>query len=549
MYNEPKADCSLTAGYRSLVVNPKNPLYHLFNFIAKEYANDTEKLLKHFTGLLALSIDTGVIKNKNLRVAVKFLKFGVTGSIFGSEFIMHIRNYIHDQKSMKADPFKKRMIKASKLLEIKEEDAMYANLPHAEVNMSTEFAMWFVNRPQTYKVRIKGYYNMQSLEEITKELEFEPGRTTEVAIIFEINKEFFIWDLVFKTGILGISGVSSSYFVGKMINEDKVNDIRKAMLFDFAQSLNYKENTIWFDGWGGLYSKPRRVVLEQINQFDTTRLITEIEAVLEHGRKRAFAFVGKQGVGKSSILRLIEQRLTKYMIIHLTPDDFEYASRIRDRFEVTKLFQPLVLMIEDLDACGLKEKKKTTGAFLDCIDEVNKDLNIVILVSINDTALVHRTIINRPGRFDRVFEIFPPKTIDEALYVVKSKINAIQSNYCEQMQPKLFADDPTNINKVLDRCIKQGFTQAELTNAIAEQALIEIGIDLKCGLLAKTWNDITHIEFESYLDKAVDSHIATRTAIKNCNFHDTDPDDDDEAKCVDKQASPGYGAVEAMSSS
>lgn len=547
MYNNEKVEASSSAS-RSLVVNQKNPLYHLFNFLAVEYANDTEKMLSRVTGLLTLGVNTGVIKNKKWRIVAQTLKFGITGALFGSELTMHVRNYISNQRRAKADPYKRRMIKASKLLDIKEEDPMWADIPHSEVNMSPELAMWFANHPKTKKTKILGYYNMQNLEEITTAIDFEPGKTNEVAIVFQIDTEKFMWDLVFRTGVLNTTMISSSFFLSRTMDQAKSDHVRKAMLFDFAQSLNFQENTIWFDGWSGLYRKPRRVVLERINQFDTDRLICEIISVLEHGRKRAFAFVGKQGVGKSSILRAIEQAITQYMIIHLTPEDFEYPSRIRDRFEVAKLFQPLIVMIEDLDACGLQKKNKNVGAFLDCIDEVNKDLNIVILTSINDTALVHRTIINRPGRFDRVFEIFPPQSTEEALYVVKSKVNAIQANYCDGIQPRLFSDDDSGISNVLKRCIDQTFTQAELTNAIAEQALIEMGIEMQHGsLTGKTWNDITPLQFETFLNKAVDSHIATRTAIKSCNFHDNDPDDvcEELPYGEDKCVTQAYGHAQA----
>jgi AAA+ superfamily predicted ATPase len=280
-------------------------------------------------------------------------------------------------------------------------------------------------------------------------------------------------------------------------------------------------------------------VKEKINQFDIARLRNEIRSVLRHKRKRAFAFVGKQGVGKSSILRVIEETMKEYMVIHLTADDFEYARTIRDRFDIAKQFQPLIIMIEDLDSCGLREKGSRTGAFLECIDEVNDDLNMVILVTINDTSLIHRTILDRPGRFDRVFEITPPKSIDEVYQVLESKIGHIRHNYCNGTEVSLM--DKNLMSKILKRCVDEKFTQAELTNAITEQALIDMDIEMEGCEASNPWEYVAPQDFVKFLEGAVDKHCETKKAIKEYKFNDQDPDMNCPETACEGQVSRAYG--------
>lgn len=528
-----------------IVRNPKNPLYHPFNFLAREYGNDVEKLLKRLNSILALGLGTRFVKNKKLKTVLRGLQIGLAAGLMGSEFAMKIRNYIRFVADSKEDdPYHKRMKRACKLLQIEEDDPDYGSVNHQEFTIGSELAKWIVQRPRTEKIKIKGYYNMSNLEEMN-DIAFETGKDFSVGTLFEIDNQLFLLDLTFLTTILGTTLVKMSFCLGKTVNSEKMYEIRKALLYDYVQNLDTKNNIIRFDGWGSIYTSARRQVKENINQFDIARLRREIRSVLRHKRKRAFAFVGKQGVGKSSILRVIEETMREYMVVHLTADDFEYARTVRDRFDIAKQFQPLIIMIEDLDSCGLREKGSRTGAFLECIDEVNDDLNMVILVTINDTSLIHRTILDRPGRFDRVFEITPPKTVDEVYQVFDSKLNHIKHNYCNGTEVSLL--DKDIMGKVLKRCVDEKFTQAELTNAISEQALIDMDVELEGSKAKNPWRSICPQDFMPFLEGAVEKHCETKKAIKEYKFNDMDPDMDPDMNtqtsdgCCESKVSRAYG--------
>jgi hypothetical protein len=67
----------------------------------------------------------------------------------------------------------------------------------------------------------------------------------------------------------------------------------------------------------------------------------------------------------------------------------------------------------------------------------------------------------------------------------------------------------------MKRCVEEDFTQAEITNAVVEQAVIDMGVDQVAYDL---------LNFIEYLNKAVAHQLDTRQAIKNCSFDNKDPE-------------------------
>lgn len=496
-------------------VSRKNILYHPLNFLAHEYQNDPEVLLKRLTGILAVGATGSLIKNRRIKNIIKIIQYGITLGLFGSEFYGKLNNYIKNVRPDDADLYRKRMIKISQLLDIQEDDPDYGNVPHCASELDSSIALWFLHSPSTKRVKILKYVDFTKMEEIDS---VDTDELRHVCVIFQHEKDTYIWDMSLACGTTGNTSIKSSFILGKYLNLDTHESIREAILFDYVNSLNYKNNIIKFGHYIGeeaLFGEPRRKISEHLNQFDADKFLDEIRFVLRSGRKRTYAFVGRQGTGKSSILRYIEQHLTEYMVFYLTPEDFSTASMIRHKFSIIRMFQPIVVMMEDLEACGMREKNSKTGAFLECIDEVNKNLNMVIIYTVNDTSGVHHTIINRPGRSDRVIEIFPPDSPQEAYEVMEARLKAVKANYCNT---DIVIANKEPVLNIMQKCVKESFTQAEITNAVVEQALIEIGMDNIRGPIGE---DL----FAEYLERAIEVHMETRRAIKDCNFHNLDPDE------------------------
>jgi ATPase family associated with various cellular activities (AAA) len=505
-------------GVAGLVVNKKSPFYHVFNFMAQEYGNDLDKMLQRINGMLALGVASKFIKNTKIRKGLQISQTALSVGLFTTEFMMHVKNYVRQLKQEKITTYNQQLVRACQILEITEDNPYYGDLPVTEVNVGNEVTQWILSHPKTNRFKILKYYNMITLQEIC-ELDLSDATVViDVGILIEKDNIKFLWIIDLRI-VSGFFYVKNSMLTSERLDDDIKENFRKSVLAEYVASLDIVNNALFFDQFGGVVARPRHKISEKINQYDVDQLVLEIREVLDKKRRRAFAFVGRQGVGKSAILHKIEEQITEYMVIHLTPDDFTIQN-LRDRFSLIKSFQPAIVMIEDLDSCGLREKDRLTGAFLDCIDEINRDLNIVILVTINDTSSVHYTILNRPGRFDRIFEIESPKSVKEIYEIVLSKINAIKENYCDD-DLKHILKPCRKLDQVFRKCLSLKFTQAEITNAVVEQAFIDINIaKLK-------WSKITNNIFAGYIFEAIEKHMKTKDAIKKCNFNNKNPETDE----------------------
>jgi hypothetical protein len=532
MYNESKIT---TPTMRHFSIDKSSKFYHLFNFLEREYDNDIEKMMRRINSMAALGLFTRFIKNEKWRKRIQLCQGLVSAGLFTTDFIMHIKNYHKSLKEEQSSVHDKRMLKACKILGIDERHSDYGDVPYVELYVNSDVISWVLNRPKTKKFKILNYYNIETGEE---QVINTSDQQIQVGILLSLDDKKILWDLNAKI-LSGVYYSKHSFILGESLRapshtgDNLRNIFQKLIVSDYIDSLDTKKNSLFFDNWGYLITKPRRKVEENINQYNVTTLITEIKEVLNKKRRRAYAFVGRQGVGKSAILRKIEEEITEHIIIHLTPSDFDSGSDLKDRFSIIRSLQPAIVIIEDLDACGLKDKNKLTGNFLNCIDEINKDLNIVLVVSINDTSSVHYTVLNRPGRFDRVEEIKSPQTANEVKEVMLSKIGSVKHNYCnEEINDEDLVQDK-DFENVLNKCLSMQFTQAEITNAIVEQAFIDINIDMKFGVVQEGWPGITCKRFTGYINKAINMHLKTKEALKHCNFNNQNPEENLFQSCPD----------------
>lgn len=531
MYSENKPTAAgITTHHFS--VDKSSKFYHLFNFLEREYDNDLEKMMRRISSMATLGLFTRFIKNEKWRKRIQLCQGLISAGLFTTDFVMHIKNYRKFLKEEHSSLHDKRMLKVCKILGIEKHHADYGDVPYIELFVNPDIIAWMLNQPNTKKFKILNYYNIETGEE---QVINTSDQQVQTGILLSFDNKKMLWDLDVKI-ITGIYYAKHSFLLGENLrgDSDYKSFFRQLIMSDYTDSLDTQKNALFFDAWGYLITKPRRKVAENINQYNVPALITEIREVLDKKRRRAYAFVGRQGVGKSAILRKIEEEIAEYIIIHLTPSDFDSGSELKDRFSIIKHLQPAVVVIEDLDACGLKDKNRLTGDFLNCIDEINKDLNIVLVVSINDTSSVHYTILNRPGRFDRVEEIKSPQTVDEIKEVMLSKIASVKLNYCnDEINDRDLVQDK-EFENVLSKCLSMQFTQAEITSAIVEQAFIDINIDMKSGIIQENWSGISCKKFTGYINKAINKHLKTKEALKHCNFNNKNPEENlEDSKCPD----------------
>lgn len=521
------------------LVDKNSKFYHPIRFLQQYYGMDVAKLLTTINGVFALGLITKYIKNKKLRFTLNAIRYGIPTVLYGSQLYVQFKSYIKEISDEKSPVYRARLVKLSKVLEIKESDPAYTNFYQIETSIGSEIILWMLSRPNTRELKLIKFFDIDNMRDITK-LNLSSDIDINIAILFEYKLQKIALEFTLQTNnnVVACSH-QMSYNTIHHLSDDKVTELNSMFLYEFISSLNTKKNILSFN-YNSILCEPRIKVEETINQFDVPELIKELQQVLDCGRKRAYAFVSRPGTGKSTILRKIEEVMTDYVFFKLGPADFDNSSIIKSRFAIAKKVPKSVLIIEDLDACGLHEKNSKAGVFLDEIDDVNNVLNMIILVTINDTSRVHFSIIDRPGRFDKVIEIKPPQTIIQVYQIMTSKAAKLKKKYCEGSNFSIPEMESIDRN-LLEDCLAQEFTQAEITNAITEQIFIDIAIKLK------EWNDISVQQFNELFTKAIESHKLTKLAIKHCNFNNGDPSHHELQEVVPNKSSmineprTGYG--------
>jgi len=483
----------------SNLVPKGHKLYHPFNFISENYGNP-ESILRAFGSIL--DFDKGLRalftskKKFSLKNSIDFLRYTLPATFYGVEMGIKIKRYIKQINKGDLSEYEKRMMEIRKLMDLNPGKG----IDNKNVSYINEDILeWLLKSPKTEGYKILGYYSDENLEKLEK----IPHDFEDLLILFEFQKEKFLLEVSVKT-FAGMRYVDNISFLAKYpeVTIDLLKSLEMLILKDFILTFNIKENILEFKG--SITTKRRAVVNEKINQYDIRPLIAEIRKVLKSGRKRGHALIGKQGTGKSIIVRKLEELLTDLIIIRITPEEFTTNSGIKRCFNLIKTIQPALVIIEDLDAFRFKEKNERVGTFINEID--SEDLNAVIVVTINDPDMVHRTIIDRPGRFDEIHEIKPPQTEQEAYEVMKSKYDKLLDFY-KDFKGTQFPDMEELKHGLIQRCVNNKFTQAELTNGIIEKIFINI-------------DKPEEIRFNDAIEQAVTSFEISKRSLRTYKFYE-----------------------------
>jgi len=426
---------------------------------------------------------------------VRGFQFGLTAGMFGMELIGHIKSYVYQTKDN--SPQKKRKDYVYGLFN-KSEDSH--PLYRKEFTASQEIIDFFLSSPTLGQVTLLGYHDMDELKPIDR-AGTDSNRTL---ILFKKHDQKFAWDISTIKGIV----ISSEIYME--FTDDEA--FTKLLTVEYIKSLDFQHNVL-YDMDDHMASRPRSTVKEVITQFDVPKFISEIRKVLEIERKRAYAFIGRPGVGKTLIMKKIEEIVTEYPIVYLTPADFRSPASLTYRFSLIRTIEPVIVMVEDLDSCGLDTKNNRTGAFLSEIDNT-AERRMVIIVTLNNAAMVHKTILDRPGRFDRVFEVLTPQNITQVKQIISSKMSVIGPAYYKDFE----ADGLADLNEdILKKFIDHKFTQAEIANAV-EQSLLDMSL---------TGTECTVSTFLDAMKTSISKHMETKRILKEYHFEENrDPSND-----------------------
>lgn len=135
---------------------------------------------------------------------------------------------------------------------------------------------------------------------------------------------------------------------------------------------------------------------------------------------------GPPGTGKTMIAKAIASK-TNSTFISLSGSELvhkyigEGAKVVKDLFKLAKEKSPTVIFIDEIDSVAGYRMENTTGAdrevnrtmtqLLVEMDGFKESDNIKVIAATNRIDILDKAVL-RPGRFDRIVEIYPPRTED-----------------------------------------------------------------------------------------------------------------------------------------
>ena len=134
--------------------------------------------------------------------------------------------------------------------------------------------------------------------------------------------------------------------------------------------------------------------------------------------KRSVILAGPPGCGKTMIERwLASQVRGEVTTIWVTAKSIEDSYDVASVFEIARKLSPALVIMEDLDLiAGTRQEHifgnrgaSSLGEMLNQLDGLTPNESIVLIGSTNSVASLDSALSERPGRFDRIYEVGKPE--------------------------------------------------------------------------------------------------------------------------------------------
>ena len=126
--------------------------------------------------------------------------------------------------------------------------------------------------------------------------------------------------------------------------------------------------------------------------------------------RRGLLFYGPPGNGKTMICRAIVTALG-WPVVYVSPHSRkDAADEMLMAFEDAKTLAPCVMWFDDIDSAF--DSDATVSSLLNRLDGATTIEGLLVIATTNQPDRLDPAIVARPSRFDRLFEIGPPASIE-----------------------------------------------------------------------------------------------------------------------------------------
>lgn len=331
-------------------------------------------------------------RNKYYQGVVRLLQSMTPIAVMGHIAYNSVKDYYHQKEGA----YDKVSRKIAELLKTPPEE-----VDDYSVDFGRAIIEWLIEKPKTKRFKILDYMdeNFQPIPNIRGHKKVYVF-LEHVGVRFMLEVSFSVYGESYIPNITRIHHGRNCY--GNMLN------FKKEIFGEFIRYFDTKKNVIIYDR-SGLSVRPRSVAPVAANHFDILKFTDEIERFIGIQRKRGYAFIGPPGNGKTLILKHLEAQVKGIPFVYVVSSAFKFEGDIRETFEFLKIISPCIVIFEDLDTFGLMSKGHVRlGEFIEGMDSSRSDAGMIVISTLNNSKLVHKSLLNRRGRFDKVRYIGPP---------------------------------------------------------------------------------------------------------------------------------------------
>lgn len=167
---------------------------------------------------------------------------------------------------------------------------------------------------------------------------------------------------------------------------------------------------------------------------DCKMVMDGVKYVFEHGGHRGYAFVGKPGSGKTTLMNRIMQEFSdKANFVILRKDDLG-AMNPNLVSELCTLLGNVIIVVDDIDSVDFAGKNDNVDVLIRLFSNLNMSYcNYVFICTANNASKINKCLIGRAGRIDEVVN-FDGVTSEEAKKFFEDKFSGQDFNQsCEQL--------------------------------------------------------------------------------------------------------------------
>lgn len=232
---------------------------------------------------------------------------------------------------------------------------------------------------------------------------------------------------------------------------------------------------------------PEKLMKEILDDFDSFMQAEKIyKEELRLPWKRGYMFIGPPGNGKSLLLRCLAKRYG------MAKHDLKEAIRRDGTLDINQLVRqengiesalfpdkkvPVMCILEDIDKFTTFQSSgdhQDAGELplhqlLRGIDGVEEVSDVVIVATTNYASTLSEALVNRPGRFDRIWKIDQPKSPEIKRFLEYHKID-ITGGFLEKVVKEFEGYSMAHVEELVKSAKKQyrrnNFTLSELHDII-----------------------------------------------------------------------------------